>query len=149
VLAACSTADEASAPASDASPIMAEAAAPDGCFTRLTATPAHPFLAEFARQVTVNCGAAQTTLELQLDPGRLGRVELVRTGEGLLAVTDAFQSTTVRTRDTTVLEVGLHAGKLDRYTTPCATTQVFRRAHGTFLGAFDYCDRRWQFLRPS
>ena len=118
----------------------------DGCVTRLTATMAHPFLAEFDREVSLNCKGSHVTLTLQRDSGGLGRVELVRLDNGLFAITDAFQSTTVRRVDSTVLDLGLHGGKVDSYPSPCARTQVFHRAQGTFLGAFDYCDHQWQFL---
>lgn len=130
-------------------PIAVEVSVSDRCTARLVATPAHPFLAEFDRQVTVTCGATRSSLELQRDPGGLGRVELVRSGEGLLAITDAFQSTTVRTTDASVLDRGLHEGKQDGYATSCARTQSFTRTQGQFLGAFDFCDHRWQFLPPS
>ena len=150
LLAACSRTDDASAPVARVTPTVTEGAAQGGCETRLTTAPAHPFLAEFSRQVTVLCNGAQTTLELQRDPGGLGRVELVRTEEGLLAVTDAFQSARFRTSDSKLVDAGLHEGKLDRAAnTPCATTRLFDRAPGDYLGAFDYCDHRWRFLRPS
>jgi len=149
LLAACSRTDEAAAPNAGAAPTITEASTADGCSVRLSTRPAHPFFAEFSRQLSVECNGAVTALELQLDPGGLGRVELVRTVEGQLAVTDAFQSATFRIADSTLIERGLHDGKLDRYATPCVTSRVFARAPGEYLGAFDYCDHRWQFLRPS
>ena len=123
-------------------------AGPDGCSTELTTRPAHPFLAEFTRQVTVTCAGTATTLELQPDPGGLGRIELVRLEQGDLAITDAYQSAIIRLGKTALADDGLHEGKLDRYSSPCVRSQVFQRRHGKFLGAFDYCEHRWVFLRP-
>jgi hypothetical protein len=128
-------------------PIVVRIAAPEGCSTELTTRPAHPFLAEFTRQIAVTCAGTTTTLRLQPDSGGLGRIELVALEGGDLAVTDAFQSAVVRLGRTAPIDDGLHEGKLDRYSSPCVRSQVFQRRHGKFLGAFDYCEHRWVFLR--
>ena len=145
-LAACRRAGEESRPPSVQQPTTVKIAAPEGCSTELIVRPAHPFLAEFTRRITVNCGGAVTTLALQKDPGGLGRIELVKLEQGDLAVTDAYQSAIIRRGSTALVDPGLHEGKLDAYPSSCVRNQVFQRRHGEFLGAFDYCDHRWVFL---
>lgn len=131
-----------------ASPLVVEASIADGCSARLVARASHPFLAEFSRRITITCGASHRSLTLLPDPGRMGRVELVRRGAGRLAITDAFQSATLRTSDLAVVESRPENGKWEDYSTPCVHEQLFARTAGTFLGAFDYCEHRWQFLPP-
>ena len=127
---------------------VVKVALPDGCSTELTTKPAHPFLAEFTRSITVTCSeTAATTIILQKDPGGLGRIELVRMAGGDLAVTDSWQSTVIHLSKPLPPDAGTHEGKLDRYEAPCARTQQFQRRRGKFLGAFDYCDHRWVFLQ--
>src|SRR6185295_7594608 len=66
-LAACRRAAEDRMTPSVQQSIAVKIAAPEGCSTELTVRPAHPFLAEFTRRITVNCDGAVTTLALQQD----------------------------------------------------------------------------------
>lgn len=127
-------------------PEVVEVSTPGDCRVRLTARAGHPYLAEFEREVVVACGGGSTALELEYDPGGLGRVELVATADGALALTDAFRSVTLSSTDATVLVVHDLPGKIDVYRSRCGRSPVFHRAEGTFLGAFDYCEHRWQWL---
>jgi hypothetical protein len=114
------------------------------CSVRLLATDAHPFQAEFDRRVVVDCGRP-VSLALERDPGGLGRIELLRDDRVGLVIVDAFQVSTLRD-GAADFESAVQAGKFDRYSTACTRSRVFGRAPGEFLGAFDYCDHRWQFL---